>query len=139
VVGGTIAGLFQVSEWYHYLFPITGPFLIFLVSSIAIRGTFRIYRSFLEAITMRAKVEQGLGLTRPPSQEDEQTREYWQSERFIPDRYIESRNGYPTSQEFVKGRSELGYHRWTTLLFRCFQGLSVALGIGLFVFALVSY
>ncbi len=63
LAAGTVAGLFQVTEWYHLLALCVGPLLIFVVSSIAIKGTLRLYQRFLEAVTTRAKIEQELGLT----------------------------------------------------------------------------
>lgn len=47
LVAGTVAGLFHASEWYHLAILCVGPVLIFVVSRIAIDGTFRLYQRFL--------------------------------------------------------------------------------------------
>ncbi len=125
LVAGTVAGLLQASESYHLAILCVGPVLIFVVSKIAIDGTFRLYQRFLEAVTIRAKIEQELGLTKKHSVNTNATDSYWQSEPIIPFRHIESRKGCESSDAFVREHSKRGYHLWTIRLFRTFQWVSV--------------
>lgn len=128
---GTAAGLFQASEWYHFAILCIGPVLIFVVSRIAIDGTFRLYQRFLEAVTVRAKIEQELGLTKRRSGNADATDSYWQPEPIIPLRHIESRKRYKSSDAFVTGYSTKGYHRWTVRLYYGFQWLSVLMFVSI--------
>ena len=125
LVAGTIAGLFQASEWYHLAILCVGPILIFVVSRIAIDGTFRLYQRFLEAVTIRAKIEQQLGLTQKHSVNSDATGSYWQSEPIITLRHIESRKAYESSSSFITEHSRKGYHFWTIRLFRTFQWVGI--------------
>ena len=131
LVAGIVVGVFQASEWYHLGFLCVGPLLIFVVSTIAIRGTFRAYQRFLEAITIRAKIEQELGLTMQRSKNTNRTDLYWQSEPIIPICHIESRKRYKSSDAFITDLSKKGYHLWTIRLFQGFQLLSVLMFVGL--------
>jgi hypothetical protein len=131
LIAGTVAGLFHTSEWYHLAILCVGPVLIFVVSKIAIDGTFRLYQRFLEAVTIRAKIEQELGLTKKHSVNSNATNSYWQSEPIIPLRHIESRKDYKSSDSFIREHSRKGYHFWTIRLFRTFQCVSVLMFVGI--------
>ena len=133
---GTGVGLFQASEWYHFVFLCIAPVLIFTVSSIAIEGTFRVYQRLLEAITVRAKIEQELGLTsRQPGSADESD-SYWRSEPIIPHRHIESRKKVESSKAFMDAYVTKGLQLWAGRLFRVFQWLSVGVLLGLLALAI---
>lgn len=136
LVAGIAVGLFQASEWYHLAILCVGPLIIFAVSSFAIEGTFSLYRRFLEAVTVRAKIEQELGLTKRRSGNTGGSDYYWQSEPIMPLRHIESRKRYKLSDDFIKEHSTKGYHLWTVRLFRGFQWLSVLMFLGILSLAI---
>ena len=131
LVAGIVAGLFHASEWYHVAILCAGPVLIFTISTIAMDGTFRLYQRFLEAITIRAKIEQELGLTISSSGNVTGSDFYWRSEPIIPLRHIESREGCESSDAFIKQYSTKGYHLWTLRLLRVFRWLSILMFAGL--------
>jgi hypothetical protein len=83
LVAGTIAGIFRASEWYHFLALCTGPVLISMISAIAIEGTRRPYQRFLEAVTVRAKIEGELGLTKERSSNADEP-DFWRREAIVP-------------------------------------------------------
>jgi len=93
LLAGTAAGLYKASESYQLILLLIGPPIIFIVSAMAITSTFRIYRLFLEAVTIRAKIEQTLGLTKASRGHTETNDAYWDLEAVIPERYIKSRKG----------------------------------------------
>ena len=132
---GTVAGFFQVSEWPYLAFLCVGPMLIFFVSKIAIDGTFRFYQLYLESVTVRAKIEQELGLTRKPSVtvDANVTDSYWQSEPLIPPRHLKDRKESNSAQNFIEERKTKGYQLRTRLLFRGFQWISVLMLVGIVV------
>jgi hypothetical protein len=133
---GTGVGFFKASEWYHFVFLCIAPVLIFTFSTIAIQGTFRVYQRLLESITVRAKIEQGLGLTskQPGGADDSDT--YWQSEPIIPYRHIKSRKDYESSKVFIDEHIAKGLQLWAGRLFRAFQWMS---GVLLVIFALAAW
>ena len=124
-IAGIIAGIFQASEWFHFAILLVGPISIFSISKIAIDGAFRSYQRFLESITIRAKIEQELGLVNPRSSKRETLDSYWQSEPIIPIRHIKSREKFESSESFIENRKTKGYHLWTKRLFYIFQGVSI--------------
>lgn len=131
LVAGIVVGLFKASEWYHLAILCIGPLLTFAVSTFAIEGTFRLYQRFLEAVTIRAKIEQALGLTERRSGNADGSDSYWLLEPIIPSRHIESRKAYETSDAFIKEHATKGYHLWTVRLFRVFQWSSVLMLLGI--------
>ena len=138
LVAGIVAGIFKASEWYHLGFLCVGPLLIFMISTIAIAGTFRSYQRFLEAITVRAKIEQELELTMQCSRNVNRTDLYWQLEPIIPIRHLESRKRCKSSSAFIEDLSKKGYHLWTIRLFRGFQLLSALMFLGLLYLTFVK-
>jgi hypothetical protein len=136
LVAGISAGILQASEWYHFAALSIGPILIFVISRNAQDGTFRFYQRFLEAITVRAKIEQELGLTKQHSKQSNKNGNYWSSEPFIAARHIKSRTAYESSETFIKYNSDKGYQKLTVQLFRSFQYLSFIMLIGLLALAL---
>jgi hypothetical protein len=131
IIAGLAAGLFQSSEWYHYAALTIGPVMLCAISIIAREGTFRLYQRFLEAVTVRAKLEQALDLTKKSFQTQDSEGLYWKSEPIIAHRHIESRRAYNTSDEFIRQHAEKGYHGVTLRLFRGLQWLSIVMFIGL--------
>jgi len=131
LVTGTGVGFFQASEWYHFAFLCVGPILIFAVSTIAIEVAFREYQRFLETVTVRAKIEQKLGLTSTQRSGASASDFYWQSEPIIPHRHIESRRKHESSRSFIDAHATKGYHLWATRLFRVFQCLSILMFLAL--------
>ncbi|TEU18556.1 MAG: hypothetical protein E3J21_05700 [Anaerolineales bacterium] len=126
---GAVVGLFQASEPYHFACLCIAPVLIYAVSRIAIEGTFRVYQRLLETVTVRAKIEQELGLTsrQPDSADDPDP--YWRSEPIIPYRHIESRKKYESSKAFIDAHITKGLQLWARCLFRVFQWVGIGLGL----------
>ena len=130
---GTVIGFLQASEWYHFALLCVGPVLIFAISAIAVQGIFRYYQRLLETITVRAKIEQRLGLTSKQPSGADVLDSYWRSEPIIPHRHIESRGEHESSQAFIDAYVNKGYQLWARRLFRVFQWLSIVI-----LFALLS-
>ena len=125
IVAGTIAGIYKSTLWYQFALMSLGPVLIFFTCSISIEGVFRLYQRFLEAISVRAKLEQQLGLTKTlPLMSEE---DYWPGEPIVAPRHFDSRKKYSTSKEWIEAHSNHGYHLWTVRLFRGGQVLALVL------------
>ncbi len=139
VFAGIVAGVFKASSWYHLAFLTIGPIIIIALAEIAINGIFRLYQQFLEVVTVRAKLEQVLGLAEQPDSLDESADPYWAHEPILASRHLESRHKYSSSAEWLKHHTNLGYHRWTQLLFRGVQVIGFLLLVALIVLACFAY
>lgn len=135
---GTAVGLFQASKWYHYAYLCIGPLLMFGFSYIATQATRRVYQRLLESITIRAKLEQQLGLTSSQPRGDEVLQAHWGSEPLVPQRHIESHTRFESSSDFIAAHLSKGLQAWARRLFRVFQALSVALFAGLLSLAICN-
>ena len=124
----SIAGFIDAKETMHYLILLIGPIIVFVVSLIALDGTFRFYQRALEAITIRAKCEQAIGIT-DSNVVPKNVPEYWKEESLIPDRYLEARTSTISSSEFINQNISLGYQKSTRRLFIFFQGISIVFGL----------
>ena len=132
ILAATIAGAMKATNSYHYMLLLAAPVLIFAISYIARDGTFRIYQRFLEAITIRAKIEQVIGLTEPMNKINNELK-YWSEESFIPPRHLKARLGRNSTEDFIDVNKNAGYHRSSRNLFITFQVVSA------FIFLLLIY
>lgn len=139
ILAATVAGVFKATAWFHFSVLCLGPFLAVMVSRIAVDGTYRLYQRFLEAITVRAKIEQLLGFTRPPNVSTNTSTSYWGNEALVPERHIRSRKGCASSESFIDLHSEKGYHLWTMRFFRWLQLLSLFLLVALVALAIAKH
>ncbi|MDT8429563.1 MAG: hypothetical protein RQ757_12455 [Pseudomonadales bacterium] len=129
ILGATVAGTINVEDTTHFLLLQIGPLLVFGVSRIAKDGTYRLYQRFLESITIRAKIEQELGLTTPEASDI--PNRYWEGESIVPPRHVLSRRASSSSSAFIKQHGNLGYHASTRRLLTTFQLIAIALSGGL--------
>jgi hypothetical protein len=130
ILAATVAGAINASSPEHYLLLLPGPLLVLALAKIARFGTFRFYQRFLETVTMRAKLEQALGLTRPHTIRNEEA-DYWPEEALIPGRHIRSRKACESSDAFIEKHGNLGYQKATHSLLSVVQVIAVCLLLGL--------
>ena len=116
----------------HFFALSFGAVIVFFISELAIKGIYHSYKSFLETVTVRAKIEQRLGLA------DISDIEYyhWGNEPIVYHRYIESRNKYNSSAEFVKSTLNEDSHKWTKFLFTFFKLISIFMFIVSVIFGM---
>ena len=126
LVAGTGAGLFNATEWFHFAFLLSGPALAVGVCAIAVQGLRRQYQRFLEAVTVRAKLESLLGFTTLTV-----TSSYWAGESLIPVRYVNSRTAFTSSKEFVSMNLNRGANGVSAIFFRCLAGASGLMFFGI--------
>lgn len=123
ILAATIAGVTKVSVWYYIAILGIGPLLAIAVAWIAIKGTNRLYWRWLWSITIRAKLEQRLGLTEP-QHVPVKPGSYWSAEPIVSPKHIESRQKCTTSVEFFERFKHAGYNHWTKCLFLGFICIS---------------
>lgn len=131
LVTATGVGFLQAAEWHHYAFLCLGPILILAVSRIAKEGVFREYQRLLETITVRAKIEQELGMTTRRENDRGGPDLYWKSEPIIPRRHLLARHKHESSQTFMDEYNRKGLQHSAESLFRAFQWLGIAMLAGL--------
>ncbi len=130
IIAAAFAGFFNSEECIHYYALIIAPILIISISVLAVNGTFRSYQSYLEAVTIKAKLEQSLGLTAKNEAADAGD-DYWQGEALVPDRHIENRKGSECSKSFIEKYKNEGYQYWTRYLFYLFIVIGILMIAGL--------
>ena len=135
VFAATVAGALKADCSLEYLLLLIGPILVFSLAIIGRDGTFRFYQQVLEAITMRAKLEQALGLTNECFLQKNASG-YWQNESLIAHRHIESRKSATSSKEFVEKSVSEGYQKSTRRLFLVFQVIAALIAVVLVVAAI---
>jgi len=116
VIAATVTGAVKAVVPFHYLLLTTGPVLVVGLSLLALEGTFRLYQRFLEAVAVRAKLEQAMGLTKI-SDKTSTIDGYWTFEPLITGRHLEDRMRYSSSLEFIKSHHRSGYQKVTRILF----------------------
>ena len=125
----TFVGVTQADEWHEYAFLYAGPILIIGLALVGRVVSTQFYVRFLDAVTMRAKLEQRLGLTSGPHLEVSAEEVYWQNEPFVPTRHLNSRRDprynqlehegieYAGSLDWVKEHLLTGYNKSALRLF----------------------
>ncbi len=129
LLAGVITGLFKAEIWYEFLALIFGLALIFFISRIAKRNCENLYKRFLGAITVRAKLEYKLGLTNSNEKISNSPLFRWCCEPIVRPHHIESRNKYSSSDNFIEGElsQKNSNNIWTKYIFTFFQVISVLL------------
>jgi hypothetical protein len=133
--GATVAGVFKADQWYEYAFLIVGPFMIYTISNLGIKSIFSVYRRFIETVSIRAKLEQFLKMTK--NNDSNNAEHYWQNESLLPERYLRSRKEFNTSKEFIDKYSSLGYQKLASNLFQGAKIVSVIMAF-LLIFLMAS-
>jgi hypothetical protein len=138
IVAGTVVGLFKATDSTHYLFLISSPALLLGTSYFMKNALFRSYQRFLECIVTRAKIEQLLGFHKKHKKHKKADSVYWKDEPIILQRYLENRQKFDTSEEFVKYCSKKGIYRVYSRLITVIQIMSFILAIGLAVLTITK-
>jgi len=109
LLAATLGGLANATETLHYGLILFGPAVSILVIITAFSGTWRPYRRFLEAVTVIAKLEERLGLTKGPLHP--KGSKWYQTEPLVPDRFAKSRDQAVCSEKFVSMHRRRGFRR----------------------------
>lgn len=126
--GGIFWGILRAKNPFELLILVPGPLMIIIISDIAFKGCERLYQRFLEAITVRAKIEQDLGLAEERGSANAPNRSKWVLyEPYVTERHVKSRytDEFTTSKKWIEwhleGKSSGGkqnYHGIARRLFR---------------------
>jgi len=128
--GLTIAGIIKSTLWYHFFSLLIGPTLIYIVSEHAIKSTKMVSKRVMEAISIRAKLEQLLGLTIPLNYAEKiKSSVYWKQDSVIPKRHITDRTKSENADIFINSEFNSGYQKSLNIMFCCSIGLSLILFI----------
>ena len=140
ILGAAGLALLKSSAWQHYLFSALVLALLILVCQVGRAGIGGAYRLLLEAISIRAKLEQALHLTTASWLETgDRTLEYWAEEPLIPSRHINDRIEFKkSSSAWQEHRIESSDQRWTDRFLKYAEGLGLALLVVTILLALKS-
>lgn len=128
--GACIAGITKSNDFDVAPLVIV-PLLVIFTSHYGKLGVRSLYVRMLETIATRAKLEQILGLTEP--QDSKKAGAYWAREAIVNTRYIESRQKYLSSQEFIQQGASRGFQKTIGNIFTLFQIMALVLGLVLVV------
>ena len=128
--GAMFAGILNAKDNIHFIYLTIGAFVIILIAILAIFVTSRYYDRFILAVSVKAKIEQVLGMTTKSHDWDQ----YWTDEPLIPERFLKDRLKYPSSSRFIFSSKRRGINLATFILFTVyFIG-----GIFLFIFLILK-
>jgi len=126
-----ITALLKSTVYYPPMIMRFAGLLLIVISEAAKLGTGRIYKRFLETVTYRAKFEYDLGFTKTRYlyENGVQTRNWDETEQYIPTIHIESREKYKSSKDFINAnlRMKWNYRFITWLMFNVSLGIGVIL------------
>jgi hypothetical protein len=125
LVAADIAGLLQAKSLLHYAALAVGPIAIIALARLGCEVSWQFYHRFLRSVTMRAKLEQRLGLT--ATSVDAPLIGYWAREPIVPTSHIESRARADDSRTWIETKRGTGYDGSARRLFTMFSWLAVAL------------
>jgi len=128
ILTGLGVGIWNATKVSHFGVITLGSLASWRICKLADEGCFRLYQRFLEAIIVRAKVEQCMRLTENInySGENEEKKIYWDKESMLAPRHIESRLEHSNSSSQWQAHYEKeGYHRQIVRLFYVGQWVSI--------------
>ena len=135
IFAGFVIGIFGATKIYHFVILMIAPIIVILISYLAKKALYRDYLNFLERVTLRAKIEDKLGLM----DEYDYTNLKWRNEPLIPLRYFESRNNFNTSEEFIQYHITEGYQAIYYKMFNYTIWLSICLIMMIFIVIILKY
>lgn len=137
IVAATVAGAMRAENWLSFLLLLAGPCLTWFLSGLGKEASWRYYQRFLEAVTIKAKLESDFGLGDNCKRVSNGVG-LWAKEGLIPIRHTLTQHAARSSQQFIDSASGEGYHSVVKRTFTVFQWVAVFLGIALAVQALLD-
>ena len=133
ILGATLVGFFQVSlGWLSMIFVI-GPVINIFTCVLAIKMCDRFYEGMLESITITAKLEDLIGLSKPRNNKETV---FPKDKYILPERWLKGRN-FATSAEFVEKNMDRGVNDIARITF--YMLLVVNILFGFMIVILVVY
>jgi len=125
ILGATLVGFFEVSlGWFSLIFLI-GPIINISICVLAIKMCDRFYEGMLESITITAKLEDLIGLSKP---RDNKETVYPKDNYFLPERWLKGRD-FATSAEFVEENMDGGVNDIARKIFIMLSAVNTFLGM----------
>ncbi len=144
LVVATFVGVRFAEQWFELFILSALPALIIALCYVGEGVSKQFYERFLAAVTMRAKIEQYLGLTAERHLEypsNSPTITYWLEEPFVPVRNLQSRSegfDYLESINWSKDRLFGGYHGSAKKLFDWIRYAALGLVVILLLLSLLK-
>lgn len=112
ILGASVAGTMEAKASFHWYILAAGPVVAGVLSFIGIKSAGRFYQRFLEALSIRAKVEADLGLADRPPPAIAAVRPYWANKPYAAPRWLEGRRKPEWEDEDGTTPEVDGVQRW---------------------------
>jgi len=127
LLGATVAGALQAEPGFPMAALLAGPIMTAFAAYLGFSSANRLYGTWLEKVTIRAKLEQKMGLTAEHHVETG----YWSNESIVPTRNTADRSSFSSSREFIEAKLGLGYNLRTRRLFEAASAVALAMFVGI--------
>lgn len=134
ILGVTLSGFFSLySHGAIVLCLLFGPLLTLCMCFLGLRVTSRIYHRIVEEISVKAKIENALGLDRPiPITQFMGKDPVWpQDESLLPPRHTQRRFQNTNSASFIESSAHKGFYRDNRLYFWLIGAFSILMGLAI--------
>jgi hypothetical protein len=127
IMTAIVIGVYYANTAKEFLVLLFGPIIMIFVASIGIHSAKRATSRISRILTVKAKIEQALGLTIYHKYPGEAADLYWEKEPIIDLDHIESRKVHSKSTEFSKvfRESNKSYSSGIIRLYKFFIGVGV--------------
>ncbi|HXF91027.1 MAG TPA: hypothetical protein VNJ29_03755 [Candidatus Nitrosotenuis sp.] len=117
-----ILGIFYAKDTLEFVALLVGPIALVLVAVRGIHAVKRASERISKILTVRAKIEQALGLTTPFRSQGKISDLYWEKEPIVNVEHLESRKKHKSSSEFIQYamNDKKGYLTGIITFFRIF-------------------
>lgn len=139
IIAAIVAGYLNAETWYDYALLLIGPALLLGINkeSLVWEGLNRYYGRFLDAVIVKAHIEQALGLTKPLPADEPSKLQYWQGESPVPSRHLKPRLEYRQSSDaWREGVADKGSKGFVMKVFTFYRRVAIALFVVLAVTSL---
>jgi len=134
ILGATLVGFFKVSLGWLSLIFVIGPIINIFICVLAIRMCDRFYEGMLESITITAKLEDLIGLSKP---RDNKETVYPKDNYILPERWLKGRD-FATSAEFVEKNMDRGVNNIARKIFIMLSAINTFLGMMIVILVIYS-
>ena len=134
---GLSIGVFKAETVYECMLLLVIPVALYVVTLFFEETAIRDYRSFVEAIVDKAKIEALLGLDKWFVPE---ASEYWQGDSFLNSRYLDDRRKFRSSKEFQSYViNKTGVAKIWKRFFLLAKFMNVAIGVYLLIYLVILW
>ena len=139
VLTAIILGIFYAKDVLEFVALLIGPIALVLVANRGVHAVKRASERTSKILTVRAKIEQALGLTIPFRMQGKLSDLYWEKEPIVNEEHLESRKRHKSSNDFTRYamNDKKGYLAGIIIFFRIFMLIGF-LSEGIILYKIIS-